>query len=85
MLQALAPKDGCSYIDGTFGAGGYSEAILVAALGARVLGIDRDPLPWSRSRHRRSQPGSAALDRGALRRSRSGCWAAGCAPPTASC
>jgi 16S rRNA (cytosine1402-N4)-methyltransferase len=42
MLQALAPKDGCSYIDGTFGAGGYVEAILTAAPGARVLGIDRD-------------------------------------------
>ena len=28
MLQALAPKDGERFIDGTFGAGGYSEAIL---------------------------------------------------------
>jgi 16S rRNA (cytosine1402-N4)-methyltransferase len=43
MLQALAPKDGESYIDGTFGAGGYTQAILTAAPGARVLGIDRDP------------------------------------------
>jgi 16S rRNA (cytosine1402-N4)-methyltransferase len=43
MLQALAPEDGRSYIDATFGAGGYSEAILTAAPGARVLGIDRDP------------------------------------------
>jgi 16S rRNA (cytosine1402-N4)-methyltransferase len=43
MVQALAPNDGGSFIDGTFGAGGYSEAILAAAPGARVLGIDRDP------------------------------------------
>ena len=28
VLQALAPRPGQSYIDATFGAGGYSEAIL---------------------------------------------------------
>jgi 16S rRNA (cytosine1402-N4)-methyltransferase len=43
VLQALAPQPGQSYIDATFGAGGYSEAILAAALDTRVLGIDRDP------------------------------------------
>src|SRR5882672_8418802 len=43
MLQALGARDGQSYIDATFGAGGYSQAILTAAPGARVLGIDRDP------------------------------------------
>jgi 16S rRNA (cytosine1402-N4)-methyltransferase len=43
VLQALAPTGREAYIDGTFGAGGYSEAILAAAPGARVLGIDRDP------------------------------------------
>jgi 16S rRNA (cytosine1402-N4)-methyltransferase len=43
VLQALSPCDGKHFIDGTFGAGGYSQAILTAAPGARVLGIDRDP------------------------------------------
>jgi 16S rRNA (cytosine1402-N4)-methyltransferase len=42
VLGALAPRDGESYVDGTFGGGGYSRAILEAA-DCRVLGIDRDP------------------------------------------
>lgn len=42
VLHALEPRDGALYIDGTFGAGGYSRAILAAA-DCRVLGIDRDP------------------------------------------
>ena len=39
---ALAPRDGAVYVDGTFGAGGYSAALLAAAR-CRVVGIDRDP------------------------------------------
>ena len=42
VLDALSPtKDGI-YIDGTFGAGGYTRAILDAA-DCNVLAIDRDP------------------------------------------
>ena len=42
VLEALNPRDGAHYIDGTFGGGGYSRAILEACE-CRVLGIDRDP------------------------------------------
>jgi 16S rRNA (cytosine1402-N4)-methyltransferase len=37
----LSPRDGRIYVDATFGAGGYSRAILDIA-GTRVIGIDRD-------------------------------------------
>jgi 16S rRNA (cytosine1402-N4)-methyltransferase len=40
-VEMLKPRDGGVYVDATFGAGGYSRAILDTA-GARVIGIDRD-------------------------------------------
>jgi 16S rRNA (cytosine1402-N4)-methyltransferase len=41
VVEWLAVHDGGVYIDATFGAGGYTRAILHTA-GARVIGIDRD-------------------------------------------
>ncbi len=41
VLAALSPRPGETIIDGTFGAGGYTRAILEA--GASVIAIDRDP------------------------------------------
>ena len=41
VLEALAPLPGARILDGTFGAGGYSRAILEA--GASIIAIDRDP------------------------------------------
>lgn len=42
VVEAMRPRDGAHYVDGTFGGGGYSRALLEAAK-CRVLGIDRDP------------------------------------------
>lgn len=42
VLKHLSPKDGEVYVDGTFGAGGYSKAFLESA-NCTVIAIDRDP------------------------------------------
>lgn len=42
VLSALAMQDGEICVDGTFGNGGYSEAILNSA-NCSVVGLDRDP------------------------------------------
>lgn len=41
VLDALRADEGGVFVDGTFGAGGYSRAILQS--GARLIAIDRDP------------------------------------------
>jgi 16S rRNA (cytosine1402-N4)-methyltransferase len=40
-VDMLVPREGGVYVDGTFGAGGYSRMILDVP-GTRVIGIDRD-------------------------------------------
>lgn len=41
VIAGLAPTNGETHVDGTFGAGGYTRALLQA--GARVYAFDRDP------------------------------------------
>ena len=43
VLEYLNCRTGGTYIDGTFGAGGYTRAILRANANNRVIGFDRDP------------------------------------------
>ena len=43
MVSALSPSTHALYVDGTFGGGGYSRAILAAA-DCRVLAFDKDPM-----------------------------------------
>ena len=54
VLEVLKPKDGGVYVDGTFGAGGYTSAILGSA-DCAVLAIDRDPNAILRGRELESQ------------------------------
>ena len=42
VVNAIGPVDGETYLDGTFGAGGYTAAFLEAA-DCNVIALDRDP------------------------------------------
>lgn len=48
VVSALKPKAGETYVDGTFGAGGYTRAVMDRA-DCTVIAIDRDPQAISRA------------------------------------
>lgn len=53
ILQALRPRSGGVYLDGTLGAGGYAEAILEeSSPDGVVIGLDLDPEACERAAHR---------------------------------
>lgn len=55
VITALAIRPGETHVDGTYGAGGYSRAM--AAAGAHVIAIDRDPDAIAEGRERIAREG----------------------------
>lgn len=43
VIRCLSPEQGGIFVDGTFGAGGYTRAILESNPAAKVIAFDRDP------------------------------------------
>jgi 16S rRNA (cytosine1402-N4)-methyltransferase len=60
VLEALEPRSGGVIVDGTFGAGGYTRALLEAA-DCQVLAIDQDPDVIVAANHMRQNFGNRLI------------------------
>ena len=60
VLDSLQPSDGHVYVDGTFGAGGYTQALLKTT-DCHVIAIDRDPLARDKATSLKAQFGDRLI------------------------
>src|SRR6185503_9338084 len=60
-VEWLRPRPGAHLVDATVGLGGHAAALLDAAPGARLLGVDRDPAALAVARERLHPYGERAV------------------------